>query len=198
MMPAMRAVASTSPFAISPAWMRANVSGRMTTRAPATATRSVSALSRDIDHAGAAVEVGVRQVRQTQQPPRRRRDIAGPHQRLADQEAARPDGSEPVEIFRIVNAAFADDETVRRHQRRQLLGGVKIDLQGLQVAVVDADQPAIEIKRAVQLGAVVHFDQNVEAELARRLRQGRAPSPSSSAAMINRMQSAPIARLSTT
>ena len=80
-------------------------------------------LVRDIDHAGAAFEVGVRQVRQAQQPPRRRRDIAGPHQRLADQEAARPGGGEPVEIGRIVDAAFADDDTVWRHQRRQFLGG---------------------------------------------------------------------------
>ncbi len=45
MMPASRATASTSPLATSPARMRSSVCGRMTTRAPATATRSVSSFS---------------------------------------------------------------------------------------------------------------------------------------------------------
>src|SRR5439155_25457208 len=66
----------------------------------------------------------------------------------------------------VVEPAFADDDMARRHQWREALGGVQIDLQGLEVAVVDADQRGLETERAVELGAVVHLDQYVKSELA--------------------------------
>jgi hypothetical protein len=88
-------------------------------------------------------------IRQSEQPPRRRCHVARLHQRLADQETARPGCRQPVEIGGVVNAALADDRSARRHQRRKLFGGAKIDLQTLEIAVVDADQAAIQPQRAV-------------------------------------------------
>ncbi len=106
MIPARRATASTSPLPISPAWIRARVSGFITTRAPAMATRSVSALSETSTIWARPSRSVWRQVGEAQEAARRRRDIARSHQRLADQKTARAGGSEPVEIGGIVDAAF--------------------------------------------------------------------------------------------
>ena len=51
---------------------------------------------------------------------------------------------------------------------QQVERGVERDLEGAQVAVVDADQRRLQPQRAVQLGAVVHFDQHRHAERLRR------------------------------
>ena len=53
-------------------------------------------------------------------------------------------------------------------QRRQPLAGGKRGLEGPQIAVVDADQPRFQAKRALQFVLVMDFDQHVHAE-----REGR-------------------------
>ena len=131
-------------------------------------------------------------VGQAQQPARRRGDIGLAHQRLADQEAARTRGGEAVEVGGVANPAFGDDDAVRRHLRRQPLGGAEIDLQRLQIAVVDADQPRVE--RAARGRA--RPDRAPRPARRGRVRlpppPARAPSASESAAMISRTQSAPM------
>ena len=50
--------------------------------------------------------------------------------------------------------------------RRQPLGGFETDLEGPQIAVVDADAVATESFSArSSLGLVMHFDQRIHAEL---------------------------------
>ena len=80
-------------------------------------------------------------------------------------------------------------------QRRQPAEGVGVDLEGLQVAGVDADQPRAERERALGLGLVVHLDQRGQAELAgvvvERLQQRRSGAPRRSAAPGRRRPRAP-------
>src|ERR1051326_8922609 len=102
--------------------MRASVSGRICTHAQSAATRSVSALcDTSTMRARPSLSTWLRS-------GRRRRDIAGSHQRLADQETARADRGEPVEIGGLVEAALADDDAPGRRQRREAFGGMQIDL----------------------------------------------------------------------
>ena len=135
--------------------------------------------------------------RQAQQPARRRRDIAG-----RASATRRPGSSAPRR-----RRAGRDPPDRRSRSRRRRCGPsgtsgasfsavLQIDLQGLQIAVVDADQPAIEpqARGRARRGRAPRPARQGRAR--RRPRRARAPSPSSSAAMISRMQSAPIARLS--
>ncbi len=69
---------------------------------------------------------------------------------------------EAVEIVGAANAALGDDDAVGGHLRRQPFGGAKIDREGLQIAVVDADQPHPEQQGAFQLGLIVNFGQHIE------------------------------------
>ncbi len=43
-----------------------------------------------------------------------------------------------------------------------MFGGREVDLEGLQVAVVEADQPALQPERPVELGAIVDFEEQVK------------------------------------
>ena len=73
------------------------------------------------------------------------------------------------------DAALGDDDAILRHARCQRLGNGEIGDEGLEVAVVDADEPGVECKRAVELGAIMHFGERVHAEIMRGSRQARAP-----------------------
>ena len=55
------------------------------------------------------------------------------------------------------------------HARRQPLADRERGLEHLEIAVVDADQPRLQLQRAVELGLVVHLDQHVHAERERRV-----------------------------
>ena len=61
-------------------------------------------------------------------------------------------------------AAFADDCSIGRDQPGELFGGGDVGDQGLEIAVVDADQPGLEPQRAIEFGRVVRLDQHVHAE----------------------------------
>ncbi len=134
----------------------------MTTRAPATATRSVSPFVGDVDHAGAALRVEMGEFGEPEQAARRRGDIGLAHQGFADQETARAGRGQAVEIVGAANAALGDDDAVGGHLPRQPFGRAEIDRQGLQIAVVDADQPHAEQQGALELRPIVDFDQHVE------------------------------------
>ena len=96
------------------------------------------------------------------------------------------------------DAAFADQRCRSSGtSRRQPLGRREVDLEGAQVAVVDADQRrASSASARSSLGLVMHLDQHVHAELERGVLEVARPSSSSTAAMMIRMQSAPQARAS--
>src|SRR5262249_45124462 len=184
MMPAMRAVPSTSPFLALPEIISSSVALLMTTRPSATATRSVAAfaetstirasplLSMWVSAApvldgffgiASARSGGARCFAAGQQRPRRRGDIGLPHQAFADQEGRHPHALQPRKISRCENAAFADHEPVARDQRRQGLAGFQRGLEGAEVAIVDADHRRSQLQRAIKLGTVVDLEQHVHA-----------------------------------
>ncbi len=70
---------------------------------------------------------------------------------------------QPGEIVGREDAAFADHHAIVRHQRRQPLGHLERGDEGLEVAVVDADERRLELERALELGGVVHLEQHVHA-----------------------------------
>ncbi len=61
----------------------------------------------------------------------------------------------------VLMPAFADDDALARHQRREPLAGRQRGLEGAQVAVVDADQPRLQLQGALQFILLMNFDQNI-------------------------------------
>src|SRR5437879_8301706 len=125
MMPAMRAVPSTSPFLALPDTIRSSVVLLMTTRPSATASRSVAGLSEtstiraspevpiwvragpvfadlffDGLRAMSARACGARRGLAREQRARGRGHVSLPHQALADQEGRHADALEPGEVYR--------------------------------------------------------------------------------------------------
>ena len=82
-----------------------------------------------------------------------------------------PARCQPQAVGMRKDAAFADQQPVVGHQFRQPLGGFEADLEGPQVAVVDADQSRREFQRPLGLGLVMHLDQRIHAELECRVLQ---------------------------
>ena len=85
------------------------------------------------------------------------------HQALTDQEGVDAGLPQTGDVGGGENPALADDDTVLRHQRREPLGRRKRRLEGLEVAIVDADEAAVELERALQLGVVVHLGDGIHA-----------------------------------
>src|SRR6056297_2951790 len=106
-------------------------------------------------------------------PPRRQRigkdragrglDIVLAHQRFTDQEGARAVFRHFGQILRRGQPAFANDHPAFGHKLGQAARGVERGLEGVEIAVVDADHHGFEMCRAVQFGAVMHLDQSVHA-----------------------------------
>src|SRR5580704_11416295 len=138
MMPAMRAVPSTSPFFASPLRTMSSVFAVINTRPSASATRSVAGLAETSTiwasprvprwlsffalRATASPGRGERRLAR-QQRAGRRRDIVLAHQTFADEESCNAGLAEPRQIVGGENAALADDDPVGRHAPRQPLAG---------------------------------------------------------------------------
>ena len=99
----------------------------------------------------------------------RRRYVGLPHQAFADQECRHAHARQPRQIVGREDAAFADHQAIVRDQRRQRFAGRKRGLEGAQIAVVDADHRRTKFQRAVELGALMDFDQDVHAVRERRV-----------------------------
>ena len=133
-----------------------------------------------------------------QQRARRRRDVLLPHQALADEERTHAEAASRSRSAWVKMPLSAMTMRSGGTQRRQTLGGGKRGGEGLEVAVVDADQLGVELKRAVKLGLVMHLGEHVHAEIGRAASARSRAVASSTAAMMMRMQSAPSARASST
>src|SRR3954471_1717883 len=172
MMPASRAVPSTSPFLASPLRIRATVSGAVTTRPSARAVRAVTAFSETSTMLAAPVRsrwVSGATGLSEEQAPCRLRHVGLAHQALAHEKRADPGAREALHLGVRDDAALADRDPVRRHPRRQRLADRKRGLEGAEIPVVDADEPRAKGKRALELARVVHLDEHVHPELARCL-----------------------------
>src|SRR4051812_22260131 len=145
MMPATRAVSSTSPFLAFPETIRSSVALLMTTRPSAVAIRSVAGLE-DTSTIRASplpsiwVSAGWSFAACFDflpailpRPDRAGSGVAGeqgagrslhvalPHQAFADQEGRHADACKPRKVGGREDAAFADHQAVFRNQRRQRL-----------------------------------------------------------------------------
>src|SRR5579871_3836355 len=156
MIPAIRAVPTTSPFLALPLRIMASVAAAMTTAPSATALRSVTGLS--ATSTMLAAPLSSRWVRDfvTGLPCRpgrgsgrgfgleKRRgrvaDVGLPHQAFPDEIGPDPDAGETGEVGGREDAAFADEDAVLRHQRRQPFADREARLEAAEVAIVDADE----------------------------------------------------------
>src|SRR5262245_858757 len=181
MMPAMRAAPSTSPFLALPASTRSRVFAVITTRPPATATRSVAALAdtstmrasprrpRWLSLEATALLRGTKRSRITvlrlaNERARGSLDIVLAHETFAYKEGRNPDSGKMVQIGGRENSALADGDATCRNSRCQAPAGGERGLERLQIAVVDSDEPRSQAQRALELALVVHLQQDIHAE----------------------------------
>src|SRR5262245_52190971 len=183
MMPAMRAAPSTSPFLALPSSTRSSVFTVITTRPSAKSSRSVAGLADTstmrasppllrwvkfffLFLAGAiGLSGGARTARRVpNQCTRRLFHVILAHQTLADQERPDANARQSRQIVRCRNSALADDDPIERHPGRKPFAGHERGVEGLEVAVVDADQARSQLERTRQLLGVMDLEQHVHAE----------------------------------
>ena len=105
----------------------------------------------------------------------------------------RPDAARRARSAGSASPLSATSEPVRAARAAPGAPAVrKIDRQGLEIAVVDADQARRKPQRAVELGLVMDLDQHIHAPARRRRHASSAAIASVSAAMISSTQSAPM------
>ena len=98
--------------------------------------------------------------------PDGRHRVAVLDQGLADQHRAGAVGGVAGDVGGPGDPGLGDEHPVGRHQGRQLGERGLVDVEGLEVAGVDADQLGAQRDRTLGLGLVVHLDQHGQAELA--------------------------------
>src|SRR6516225_437854 len=181
MMPAMRAAPSTSPFFALPASTRSRVFAPITTRPSAMALRSLGVFADtsamraspprprwlSLDARATASRRRADPALFANERTRRGLDVAFAHDAFADEQGRNADRRQVLEIGGRKDSAFAHDNAARRDPRRQSLAGGERRLEGLEIAVVDADQPRAQAQRAFELVFVVDLQQDVHAERLR-------------------------------
>src|SRR5262245_18329299 len=168
MIAAMRAAPSTSPFLALPASTRSRVFAVITTRPPATATRSVAPLAdtstmrasprrpRWLSLEGTASLRGTQRARIATHRVANKRargslDVVLAHQAFAHEEGRNPGGGKIVQIGGRKDSALADGDATCRNSRRQVSAGGERGLERLQIAVVDSDEPRTQAQCALEL-----------------------------------------------
>ena len=63
------------------------------------------------------------------------------------------------------DTALANRDAVRRNARRQALSRLKCNLEGAQVAIIDADQPTIQFQRPLEFVVIVDLDDCIHAKV---------------------------------
>src|SRR5206468_5141659 len=79
----------------------------------------------------------------------------------------------PLYVRWFEDSAFGDENSVRRHLADQSQRGLEAGLEGAQIAVIDSDERRLEPQGALQLVAIVAFNQHVEANGASLAFEGR-------------------------
>src|SRR6516164_8770394 len=181
MMPAMRAAPSTSPFFALPASTRSRVFAPITTRPSAMAVRSLGVFADtstmraspprpkwlSLDARATASLRGADPALFANECTRRGLDVAFAHEAFADEQSRNADRRRVLEIGGRKDSALAHDNAARRDPRRQALAGGERRLEGLEVAIVDADQPRAQAQCPFELMFVVDLQQDVHAERLR-------------------------------
>ena len=91
------------------------------------------------------------------------RHIRLAHEALANQERSGAITGQIRQIFGRVNATFGNDGFVCWYAVCKRAGRVQRDIEGVEIAVVDANQCRVERKAAVQFSRVMHLDQRIHA-----------------------------------
>ena len=97
------------------------------------------------------------------------RGIAGLDQGLAHQQRVIARSGQRRRVVGAADAGLGDAHHARRHQRRHAPSPGLVDLEGDEVALVDAHQVGLDPQRPLELGLVVDLDEHVEADLAGQL-----------------------------
>src|SRR5574337_374973 len=107
-----------------------------------------------------------------QQRPGGDGDVPLAHQRFADEKRLDARSGKPLAIGVIGDAALRDDDLAGRDMRLQPFTNVERDFKRAKIAIVDADETALERERPLTLAFVVGLDQDVEPEIVRGLVEG--------------------------
>src|SRR5262249_41216746 len=163
------AAPSTSPFFALPARTRSRVFAPITTRPSAMALRSLGVFADtstmraspprprwlSLDARAIASLRGADPALLANERTRRGLDVAFAHEAFADEQSRNADRSQVLEIGGRKDSALAHDNAAGRDPRRQALAGGERRLEGLEVAVVDADQPRAQAQCPFELVFVV-------------------------------------------
>ncbi len=91
--------------------------------------------------------------------------VGGADEGLADERGVEPDGSPRGDGRGVANTGLADDEPVLRDERAEADRPLGVDVEGPQVAVVQADEPRSRRERTLELLLVVGLDERLEPDL---------------------------------
>ncbi len=89
--------------------------------------------------------------------------VVGAHEGFADEDGLGAGGADAGGVFRGGDAGLGDGEDVLRDLGDDFFGEGEVDLEGGEVAVVDAEDLGVEAEGALELGLVVDFEEGVEA-----------------------------------
>jgi hypothetical protein len=89
--------------------------------------------------------------------------VFGAHKRLSDQERVIPGTAQCRYILSRMNSTFRNTHNIRRKLLCQIERGLQIDPESLQIPRIHADKIEPGIQRPLQLIAIMHFTQNIEA-----------------------------------
>src|SRR6186713_2618525 len=87
---------------------------------------------------------------------------ASAHEGFADQDGVASAVEHALGVGALLETAFADEDDVFGHFLAQLLGGREVDFEGVEIAVIDADEFRAEFEGAIQLLAGVNFDECIQ------------------------------------
>ena len=102
-------------------------------------------------------------------------DVGLAHQAFADQEGAGADRGHAARSAGERGRFRRPATRSLRHQRRQLLGGVEVDLEGAcRLRLLTPIRAASSVQRAIELGRIMHLDQHVHAPVCAASSSSRA------------------------
>ena len=106
----------------------------------------------------------LRELERREPSPQLRRHVSGAHEPLTDQHRVGARLDHAPHVGGREEAALADHHRAGRDARQQRQRRVDARLEGAEVAVVDADDPAAHGERRLQLGRGVALDERGEAK----------------------------------
>lgn len=92
-------------------------------------------------------------------------NVGSAHECLADQYSVDAGCLQPFDVAACADAAFADQTDIGREIGEKIECVFQACLEGVQVAVVDTDQPRTAVEYARQVGTIVQFHNGLQSQL---------------------------------